>query len=643
MSAKKVEAIVDLSDDEIEKITEFAHARLRTEMWLGSRDPHTQVVLHYLDNKPVATEITWVPALFTAFREILDNAIDELITHRRGDRVDISFDAKNMIFTVKDNGRGIPITFKETHQQYAATLAMTETKAGRNFKDATRGATRGLNGVGGSIVNFCSEWLQMDIFRDGKHFSQRFHEGEIGSTDLVIEDPIILPVNDKLKNETGTTIKLKLSPRVFKVMKLPEDFVRSRVMDVALCYPNLKVFYNGQRIQLAKGGVEKTLFANSNPIFVEFNDIGFHSRFWLIPEFFKQEDQIVEFNHSLVNAIPTLNGGIHVDTFRRIFISGMLTALEPTSKRKKLKPNRGDISDGMLLFNITEMDQPSFDSQSKTRLINEGVGSIIKKTLEDPSFFKNIIKKYPEWVENIYKRCAERTKKNDDKEASSLAKKRSKVEDLEDACGVDRSKCILFLGEGKSAISGMVEARDPNIHGGLPLRGKVLNVHGEKSIDIMKNDALRKIMMAIGLSVGERVNRHKLRYGKVYITTDADEDGKNIAALLVNFFYTLWPELFDPDKPAFIYLFDTPLIIAVKGKQRKYWYNENYHEFSGDEHKGWEITRAKGLAALKRDDWRWVLANPKATGLVNDGHLLKALDLLFNPKLADDRKTWIGM
>lgn len=633
-----------MSDNEIIKLTDFQQARLRTEMWLGSRDPHTQIVLEYSNGQPIAKETLWVPALFTAFREVLDNALDEVVAHGHGDKIDVTFDPETLIFSVEDNGRGIPITFDKTHKQYSATMALTETKAGRNFNDS-RGATRGLNGVGASIVNFCSETFQADIHREGKHFSQSFGEGDGGKfSNLVIDEPIILPVSSKFKNYTGTKIEFKLSPKVFKHRTLPLRFIEARMFEIALCYPTLKVIFNGKRI-LNKGTVEKTLFPDTKPITIEIDEGGFTSRFWLVPQFFSQDTGLSEFNHSLVNAIPTFNGGIHIDTFRKSFFNGMLTALERESKKRKLNPNRGDVADGMLLYNITEMDAPTFDSQSKTRLLNENVGSIIRKALDDPDFFKNVIRKNPEWIEQIYERCRERTQKKDDADALKLAKKnkRTKVEDLEDACGTDRTKCILFLAEGKSAVSGMVEARDPNIHGGLPLRGKVLNIFGETNKKILENEALSKVMTSIGLVPGQRVNRHLLRYGKIYITTDADEDGKNISALLVNFFYTLWPELFDPQKPPYVFLFDTPLIVAVKGKQRKYWYNDNYYDFDSDTYKGWEITRAKGLAALKNADWKWVLENPKATPIIDDGELAKALDLLFNPKLADSRKSWIGM
>lgn len=625
-----------MSEKKIKKLNDFDHARLRTEMYLSSRDPHTQTVLTYgKGSAPVPVETTWVPAVFVAFREIFDNALDEVITHKNGNTIEVTYNEKTRVFSIKDNGRGIPIEKDPTHNQYQATMAVADKQAGRNFED--RGDSRGLNGVGASIVNFCSEYFQMDIHRDKVHFSQRFCEGK---TDLKVEDPIILPTNVKT---TGTRIEFKLSSKVFHDMTLPVGFIRDRMVEASLCYPTLKIVFNGEKIAMpAKSDAGKVLFGNTNPIFIEMLDEGFESRFWLVPQFFKEG---TEFTHSLVNAIPMFNGGTHVEAFRRNFFSGMIKALERESKRRKLTPNRSDIADGMLLFNITQMDAPSFDSQSKTRIINANVGTIVTKNLDNPDFFKNVIKKNPDWINQIYEKCAERTLKKDDADAKKDAKRnlRTKVEELEDACGVDRSKCILFLGEGRSAISGMVEARDPNIHGGLPLRGKVLNVHGESNKTILANEALAKIMSSIGLAPGVRANRHNLRYGKVYITTDADEDGKNIAALLINFFYTLWPELFEDDKPPFIYVFDTPLIVAAKGKNRKYWYNENYQEFDPSEHKGWEITRAKGLAALKKDDWKWVLANPKAREITDDGKLEETLNLLFNPKLADMRKEWIGM
>lgn len=621
----------NITTPEWEKLTPYRQVRLRTEYVFGSRDPHTQLVLEYTNDGPTIVEITWIPAIFTAFREILDNALDEVITHGHGNRIDITYDPNTMTFSVSDDGRGMPIEWSEEHQKYAATVLLSDMFAGRNFKEE-RGETRGLNGIGAKGVNYCSEWFQVEVQRDRKHFEQRFREGD----ELIVEEPIIFPSTAR---KTGTTVRFKLSEKVFTMLTLPESFVRSRIYEIALCYPKLHITYNGKRIQI-KNQVA-ALFGDRKPIAFEIDEPGFKGRFWLVPGFLPEN----EFAHSLVNAIPLFNGGTHVDAFRRGFYGGLLTAMEKESKKRKLSPNRSDVSDGLLLYSVIEMKNPSFDSQAKTRLINENVGKLVTKTLDNPEFFKGIIKQYPEWIESIYQRCRDRTKVKDDLDVKKQGKKnlRQKIEDLEDACGFDRTKCTLFLAEGKSAVSGLVDACNKEIHGGLPLQGKVLNVFGHTNKEILENDALSKIMNSIGLIPGERVFRHTLRYGKVYLACDADQDGANITALLVNFFYTCWPELFDPSKPPFLYVFDTPLIVAVKGKQRKYWYRDTYDQFNPEKYKGWEITRAKGLAALKKEDWKHILENPQAIPITDDGELKEALSLLFSPKRADDRKTFIGI
>jgi DNA gyrase/topoisomerase IV subunit B len=621
------------TEKEWKKLTPYQQARLRTEMWLGSRDPHTQIVLSYEKDGPQIVEATWVPAVFTAFREIFDNALDETAAHGNGNRVDIAFNSKTMVFVIEDNGRGVPIEWDETEKKYAATVLLSEAFAGRNFED-DRGETRGLNGVGAAKVNDCSEYFLVDIHRDKKHFNQRFVEG---ATAPVIEDPIILPAST---TKTGTKIEFKLSKQVFKNLFLTEEFLRNRIYEAALCYPTLKIYFNGTLIR--PKGVEKDLFPKHKPITFEIQQEGFKSNFWLVPNFFEDGS---EYAHSMVNAIPMFNGGVHIDAFKKLFFSGMLDAMSSLSKKKKLNPNRSDLADGILIFNMTQMTAPAFDGQAKTRLVNENVGKMISAAMQDPDFFKGVIRRYPEWIESIYQRCADRTQKKDDLDLARMAKKgkREKVLKLRDATAVNRSKCVLFLAEGDSAISGFNEARNAEIHGGLPLRGKVLNVNGRPMKEVYDNEALKQIINSIGLPPpGERINRHSLRYGSVYIATDADEDGKNIAALLVNFFYTIWPELFDPKNP-FLYVFETPLIIAGKGKQKAYWYADNYHEFDSEKYRGWDITRAKGLAGLKKADWKYVLENQKLIPLTDDGHLKQALDLIFNDKMADSRKEWIGM
>jgi DNA gyrase/topoisomerase IV subunit B len=616
----------------IKKLTDYQHARLRTEMYLGSRAAHTQTILQIVDGVPKPVEVTWVPALYTAFREILDNSLDEVIGHGHGNRIDVHYDETTREISVEDNGRGIPIAFDKEHKCHLATLVMTEARAGRNFEE--RGEVAGTNGIGASVVNFCSQYFKLDIHRDGERFQQEFSEGDAVFGDaLQVKKPKITNKAGK----TGTKVTVKLSPDVFPDMMLPESFIRSRITEVAICNPLIKVYYNGEQIRV-KPRPEQTLFPGLKPITFEVKKDGFRSRFWLVPNWTEGEHF-----HTIVNNIPAFNGGVHIDTFRRMFFGGIVNALDK-DRSSKLKPNRSDVTEGLLVYNITNMQAPNFDSQSKTRLINEEVGKILKDALDSEDLYKDIIRKNKEWVKEIYERCEKRTNKKDDAELNKAARKnlRNKVPRLMDATGADRSKCILFLAEGESAISGMGACRNPEIHGGLGMKGKVLNVAGKPPKKVLENKELADIMSCLGLVIGQKAVISELRYGKVYVATDMDPDGANIGALLINFFHTYWPELFDAKVP-FINMFQTPFIIAEKGKVRKYWYAHDYADFKPEDYSGWGITRAKGLGTLTEEDWDYSLENPVVIPITQDGDMKGALDLIFNDARSDDRKAWIGL
>jgi DNA gyrase/topoisomerase IV subunit B len=620
---------------DIKKLTPYEHVRLRTEMYFGSRVNQTQKTLIYQDGKPVIIDQTWVPALYTAFREILDNSLDEVVGHKSGNVIKITHDCAKLEFSVEDNGRGIPIDWDEEHKCHKATLALSEIMAGRNFGE--RGETAGVNGIGASGVNFCSKWFHVDIWRDGKHFHQKFEEGDAFAQGLQIHKP---KISNAAADKHGTRVHFNLSTEVFSDTTLPTEFVASRLFEAALCNADVKFQDNGQTIRI-KNNWEKTMFEGFKPIVLELEQEGFKSKWIIVPNFVEEN----EFYWSLVNNIPVFNGGIHVDRFKSGFVAGLLNALERESKRRKLQPNRTDVTERLFVYNITNIVAPNFDSQSKTRLINEEAGQAIKAWLEDPNLFKQLIKKYGWWIDEIYTRCEARTNKKDAAELAKLAKKtaRAKIPELTDATGVNRQECILFLAEGKSAIGGLTAVRDPKIHGGLPLRGKVMNVHGEAAKRILENQELANIMNAIGLNLLTKASKRDLRYGRLYLAADMDHDGSNICALLVNFLYQYWPELFDPKDKPFVYIFQTPFIILEKGSEVRYFYSFNYHEFKPEDWQGWKVRRAKGLGTLGKNDWKHAVQKPVALPLLDDGKLKETLELIFNGKLADKRKEWIGL
>lgn len=194
-----------------------------------------------------------------------------------------------------------------------------------------------------------------------------------------------------------------------------------------------------------------------------------------------------------------------------------------------------------------------------------------------------------------------------------------------------------------SAITGLSAVRDPAIHGGFPLKGKVLNVNGLNPKDVAQNKVLQDLMSATGLIIGQKAKIEDLRYGKIWVATDMDEDGKNIAALVINFFYTFWPELFQDQENPFLNIFQTPFVIAEKSGKKNYWYAHDYNTFDPEKWKGWSITRAKGLGTLVKEDWKYSIDNPVLEPIYDDGNLKDSLDLIFNGSKADDRKEWMGI
>lgn len=626
-----------MAKDTIKKLTDSQHIRLRTEMYLGSRSPHTQTVVNWNGEKLVAQETTWVPAIYTAFREILDNSLDELLGHGHGNRIDITYDPETMTFSVKDNGRGIPTDWDEGEKMHKATMVLISPRAGRNFDE--REVVRGTNGIGASATVHTSERASVTVWRDGEKFQQHFEEPTAVLPELQVSKAKITKVSG---DKTGTLIEFVPSKEVFKHRILPMEFVHSRITEIAANHPEVKFYFNDEKISV-KATLDKTFFDSLDYVKVAVDVDKFNSTFYLVPEF-AQEGEYV---HSTVNDIPAFNGGNHIDVFKRVFFSSLLKALERESKRRGLSPNRSDISEGILVYNSTTMHAPNFDSQSKTRLINEEVETHVKAALDDEKLYKRIIRDHKSWIEQIYARCAARTQKKDDAETNKLARKvlRNKVPKLMDATGKDRTKCILMLTEGDSAISMASAVRDPEIHGGLPLRGKILNVRGETNKTVLDNQICQDIMSSIGLIMGQKVDRTSLRYGQVWITCDADTDGANIMALLTNFFYLYWPELFDPQQPPFFLVFSTPFIIQEdKKKHRHYWYSDDWQNYRGEDWQGCpKPTRAKGLGSLEEIDWKNSLVSPRLIPLLDDGKLSDTLDLLFNKTRADARKEWMAI
>ena len=615
---------INLSE-EIVELNDVQHARIRTEMYLGSRVPQTFTfpVIDVTGGLKFK-EFTIVPAVLTAFREALDNALDEMSFVGKGS-INVDYMEETSTFTVTDSGRGIPIDWRDASDMHTATLAVSRAKAGRNFGE--RGELAGTNGLGISIVNFVSEQFILTVKRDKKNFTQFFYSTEDG---LQVDEPTI---RDYTGKDTGTSVRFTLSQNVFKEgLDLPTELVESMLVLIATSNPTIKMSFNGISIPPLKS-LEK------RGIVIPFEKDGVGSGKFIVVQ---KSDEANSF--TFVNNVPAYNGGTHLDEFRNHFPKHLIEALKKESKKRKLNPSKSDILDSVDIIGFVKMKGPNFDSQSKTRLTNSEIRNPIFHSFTAVDWAKVVSANKP-IVDAIYELCAQRTGKQDKSQVDQNEKalKKAKIAKLVDANSRFRDQCSLFLAEGDSAAGGMMSVRDPNFHAMLPLRGKVKNVLEVSPKDVInseKESVIKDICAAIGLTPGKKADRKSLRYARVYLMADADEDGQgSICPLLVNFFYRFWPELFR-DEP-FVHIFMTPLIILNKGKERKYFYPTNMDQFNPKDWKGWDIKRAKGLGSMMPINFKDHIDNPLSVGCLEDGNnsLEKLMSLLYQGNRSNDRKA----
>lgn len=456
-----------LEEHGVGKLTKFMHARKRTQMYLGSKDVMTANMLLFTPDGYEYREITWVPALVTAFREIVDNSLDEFVKGSISRPVlKVDYNPETLEFVISDNGRGIPIDYVPEYNSHVCTMVMSETETGRNFSDDDREGVSGQNGLGGSIVAMTSTYFEFDIIRTGKpypeaggdnrgqfHFHQRFEEGSEIFPDMIILDPVIKSVSNQ---RTGTTIKFQLSPEVFPERVLPIELVYSILKQIS-AFTRYKIVLNGETIQL-KPTAEKTLFGNQKlfTLDVSNEESDFQSKFIVVPSAFPADSDIEKITAGLVNNVPIFEGGVHMDAFSKDFPLGVVKAIKETT-RKKLNPNRSDVEKQLLIYSVTTMNAPFFSSQSKTRLVNSSVAAPVTKALTQQYFTDLITSPMgKDWCNDILARCAERTNAKDSDEvarrgASNTAVKIAKLDDATGEHGktkIDRKDCVLFITEG---------------------------------------------------------------------------------------------------------------------------------------------------------------------------------------------------
>ncbi len=346
-----------------------------------------------------------------------------------------------------------------------------------------------------------------------------------------------------------------------------------------------------------------------------------------------------------VNSSLLFDGGKCNVQFFNAFFDKVINHLDRSAKKLKTEITRNDVRQGLLVLANLKVKNPEYDSQAKTRLTGPDLRKDFVSIIE--SNWKSLSKTSSDWLTSVLERANERHHKQANKKAQDNheKKKRKNVEGLLDATSTDRTICQVLITEGLSAKSQISEAREPLTTAAFALTGKLNNVYGATVAQVLNMGKLTELLAVIGLTPGKKAIRTQLHYGnRIVIATDADVDGSDIFTLLINLFFTFWPELFDPTQEPIVYRLVAPNVVASKGGKRIHFTTRDDYEKVKDKYKNWTIEYMKGLGSMSKIDWEMILSGQTDTyiPMVDDGSLQSTLDLLFG-KNADDRKDWLTL
>lgn len=543
MSEYKAENIVVL--EQIEGV------RKRPAMYIGSTDWRG---LHHL---------VW---------EVLDNAVDEAMAGYANNIV-VTLHSDGSV-SVEDNGRGIPVDVHPKTGKTALEVVFTKLHAGGKFDSKAYKVSGGLHGVGVTVVNALSEWLVVDVWRDGKHYRMKFEKGRVVKPIYVVEENV---------DKRGTRVRFKPDAAIFETVKFDYDIIYDRLEELSYLNPRVRFVLidelTGDRKEFySEDGIKELLLeiiGNAHPII---SDSVYFSGSGNSPDgkakleveiSFQYVEEDGESIYSFVNSIRTVDGGTHVSGFRR----GLVRAINELARREgvlkeKQSYTAEDVREGLRAVISVKLPEPQFEGQTKGKLGTSWVRSVIDKITYNfaDSYFAtrtNELKAILERIE-IAKRAREAARKS-----RELVKKQAKrmggvlPGKLADCSDKNPEHRELFIVEGDSAGGSAKQARDRAHQAILPLRGKILNVEKASLEKILSNKEIQDLIAAIGTGIGENIDMTRLRYNKIIIMTDADVDGAHIRTLLLTFFYRFMRPLIENGH---VYIALAPLYKVEWGK-----------------------------------------------------------------------------
>ena len=568
--------------DDIQVLEGLEAVRLRPGMYIGSTSVRG---LHHL---------VW---------EIVDNGIDEALAGF-ANRIDVTIEPGDII-AVRDNGRGMPVGIHEKTGISAVETIMTVLHAGGKFGGGAYKVSGGLHGVGASVVNALSEWLEVTVYQDGKIYFIRFENGG-----HAVEPLKIIGTTE----ETGTLVRFKADPTIFKDTTVYDyETLNSRLRQLAFLNKDIRLTLTDKRTsdgpsndyKYEGGIIEYVQFLNKNKstisdkvIYVEGLQDGILAEVAL-----QYNDGYQSSIYSFCNNIHTHEGGYHEDGFRMALTRCINTYAKNNNMIKKDESlSQDDVKEGLVAIISVKHPDPQYEGQTKTKLGNSEVRKIVSNIageqinrffLENPDIAKAIVEK----AEIASKaRIAAKKARELTRRKSALDGISSLPGKLTDCSSKDASECEIYIVEGDSAGGSAKQGRDAKTQAILPLRGKILNVEKARTHRIFENQEIRSMITAFGCGIQEDVDVSKLRYHKIVIMTDADVDGSHICTLMLTFLYRFMKPVIEG---GYVYIAQPPLYKVQKGKKIAYAYKEQEMDQLREEFKdGYKVQRYKGLGEM---------------------------------------------
>ena len=587
---------------------------------------------------------TSVRGLHHLVYEIVDNSVDEALAGFCN-TITVKIHQDNSI-TVRDNGRGIPVDIQKKAGKSALEVVFTVLHAGGKFGGAGYKVSGGLHGVGASVVNALSEWLDVKVYKEGKIYTMSFAKGKVTKP--------IECIGTCSEEEQGTEVHFLPDASIFEESVYEFETLKIRLRETAFLTKNLKIRLVDEREGQEKekefhyeGGIQEFVSFLNKGKEALYPDVIYcegEKEKILVEVAMQHNDSYTENIYTFVNNINTPEGGTHLTGFKNALTK---TFNDYARQNKLLKDSEAnlsgeDIREGLTCIISVKIEDPQFEGQTKQKLgtseAQVAVQSIVSEQLtyfleQNPAVAKVICEK-----SILAQRARAAARK-----ARDLTRRKSALDGvglpgkLADCSSKDPERCEIFIVEGDSALGPAKEGRNPETQAVLPLRGKVLNVQKARLDRIYANEEIKGMITAFGTGIHEDFDLSKLRYHKIIIMTDADVDGAHISTLMLTFIYNFMPELI---RKGHVYLAQPPLFTIQKNKKHYYAYSDEEYqrilkEIGSD---GADVSRFKGLGEMNTEELQETTLDPESRTLlrVNMSDEDKAeLDITFTTLMGD--------